>query len=58
MRRLLLVELIKVDLEYRWGQGLEKRVSEYVVDFPELAEGKVPVELLYEEYHARQHAGR
>jgi len=57
MRRMLLVELIKVDLEYRWGQGLEKRVSEYVAEFPELAEGKVPVELLYEEYHARQQAG-
>jgi eukaryotic-like serine/threonine-protein kinase len=57
MRRMLLVELIKVDLEYRWGHGLEKRVHEYVADFPELAAGKVPVELLYEEYYARQHAG-
>jgi eukaryotic-like serine/threonine-protein kinase len=57
MRRMLLVELIKVDLEYRWNNGLEKRVHEYVAEFPELAGGKVPVELLYEEYHARQHAG-
>lgn len=57
MRRLLLIELIKVDLEYRWGQGLAKRVQEYVADFPELADGKVPVELLYEEFHARQQAG-
>ena len=38
MRRLLLVELIKVDLEYRWGQGLQKRIAEYVAEFPELAE--------------------
>src|SRR5690606_2836356 len=40
-----------------WSNGLEKRVHEYVADFPELAGGKVPVELLYEEYHARQQAG-
>lgn len=58
LRRMLLVELIKVDLEYRWGQGLEKRVREYLADFPELRDGGVPVELLYEEYHARQHAGQ
>ena len=57
LRRMLLVELIKVDLEYRWGQGLEKRIAEYLAEHPELAAAGVPVELLYEEFHARQQSG-
>lgn len=57
LRRLVLVELIKVDLEYRWlGGGEPKRVSDYLGEFPELADG-LPVELLYEEFHLRQQAG-
>ena len=38
IRRLTLVELIKVDLEYRWlSRGCPKRISEYFAEFPELS---------------------
>ncbi|MCA9074565.1 MAG: serine/threonine protein kinase [Planctomycetaceae bacterium] len=57
MRKLVLVELIKVDLEYRWVHGGEpKRLGEYVTEYPELREGP-PVELLYEEFHFRKQSG-
>ncbi len=57
MRTLVLVELIKVDLEYRWLHGGEpKRLSEYASEFPELSNGP-PIELLYEEYHFRKQCG-
>ena len=36
IRRLTLVELIKVDLEYRWlSRDCPKRISEYFTEFPE-----------------------
>lgn len=56
MRRLVLTELIKVDLEYRWQQhNLPKTIEEYLAEFPELADaGKVPCDLIYEEYHIRR----
>ena len=39
IRRLTLVELIKVDLEYRWlSRGCPKRISEYFAEFPELVQ--------------------
>jgi serine/threonine protein kinase len=58
LRRLVLVELIKVDLEYRWLQAkLPRRVEEYVSDFPELREGGIPCDLLYDEFHVRKQAG-
>jgi serine/threonine protein kinase len=55
-RRLVLTELIKVDLEYRWQQhGLPKTIEEYLAEFPELAEaGKLPCDLIYEEYLIRR----
>ena len=55
-RRLVLTELIKVDLEYRWQQhGLPKTIEEYLAEFPELAEaGKLPCDLIYEEYIIRR----
>ena len=35
LRRLTLVELIKVDLEYRWqGRRAPKLVEEYLIEFP------------------------
>ncbi len=59
LRRLALVELIKVDLEYRWlHRRTPRRVEEYLADFPELAAGGVPCDLLYEEYHVRKQAGQ
>jgi eukaryotic-like serine/threonine-protein kinase len=58
IRRLTLVELIKVDLEYRWvNRGCPKRLSEYLAEFPELAGGRVPCDLIYEEFHIRKQSG-
>ena len=56
LRRLVLVELIKIDLEYRWQHHeLPKQVEEYVEEFPELAQdGEVPSDLIYEEFHIRR----
>ncbi len=56
-RRLLLAELIKVDLEYRWQQfAFPKTIEEYLADFPELsADGALPCDLIYEEYLVRRH---
>ncbi len=58
LRQLTLVELIKVDLEYRWKNGLPKTIEEYVVEFPELGgQNGPPVDLIYEEYHIRRTEG-
>jgi serine/threonine protein kinase len=59
IRRLTLVELIKVDLEYRWlSRGCPKRLSDYVAQFPELGNGRVPCDLIYEEFHIRKQSGQ
>ena len=59
LRRLTLVELIKVDLEYRWqGRRSPKLIEEYLAEFPELADsGELPCDLIYEEYHVRNQHG-
>ncbi len=58
MRRLLLFELIKVDLDYRWSRGRSPRtVGAYLADFHDLAPDGPPCDLLYEEYHVRKRAG-
>jgi eukaryotic-like serine/threonine-protein kinase len=58
LRRLTLVETIKVDLEYRWqARRWPKIVEEYVREFPELAEGGLPCDVIYEEYHIRKQHG-
>jgi eukaryotic-like serine/threonine-protein kinase len=56
LRRLVLTELIKVDLEYRWQQhNLPKTIEEYLAEFPELADGgKLPCDLIYEEFLIRR----
>jgi hypothetical protein len=57
-RKLVLVELIKVDLEQRTTRGCPKRLDAYSTEFPELtAEGEPPCDLIYEEYHIRRVAG-
>jgi serine/threonine protein kinase len=59
IRRLTLVELIKVDLEYRWlSRGCPKRISEYFAEFPELVQNQVPCDLIYEEFHIRKQSGQ
>ena len=57
VRRIVLCELIKVDLEYRWQQhSLPKTIEEYLAEFPELAGGgALPCDLIYEEYLIRRH---
>ncbi len=58
LRRMVLIELVKVDLDYRWSGGRKPRpVEAYFEVFPELACGGPPCDLLYEEYHVRKRAG-
>src|SRR5262245_61970940 len=58
MRRMVLVELIKVDLEQRISRGRSKRLENYGREFPELLDdGEPPCDLIYEEYHIRRTAG-
>jgi serine/threonine protein kinase len=57
LRHMTLVELIKVDLEYRWLQRkVPRRLEEYLTDHVELSEA-LPADLIYEEYHIRSQAG-
>jgi serine/threonine protein kinase len=60
LRRLALVELIKVDLEYRCQRPEHsRRIEQYLADFPELADrGEIPCDLIYEEYHLRKQSGQ
>ena len=58
LRRLVLLELIKVDLDYRWSSGKSVRVvDDYFAAFPELTADGPPCDLLYEEFHIRKRAG-
>jgi serine/threonine protein kinase len=57
LRRLVLVELIKIDLDYRWQRGQRKLIEDYLGEFPELAQPRLPCDLLYEEYHIRKRCG-
>jgi serine/threonine protein kinase len=58
VRRVTLIELIKVDLEYRWlKSNLPKRLIEYCEEFPELRAEPLPTDLIYEEFHIRRQSG-
>ena len=58
LRRPLLVELIKVDLEFRWdSDGETRRLLDYLDQYPELELDGVPSDLLYEEFHIRRRSG-
>lgn len=58
LRKVVLAELLKIDLEYRWlKRNLPKRVEEYAAEFPDLATDGLPVDLLYEEFHIRKQSG-
>lgn len=58
LRRLTLVELIKIDLEFRYLEyNLPKRIADYLTELPELTAADVPADLLYEEYHLRRQCG-
>jgi eukaryotic-like serine/threonine-protein kinase len=58
VRRMVLVELLKFDLEYRVQRGLDRPVEDYLKVFPELAADGPPSDLLYEDFHVRRQAGR
>lgn len=59
VRRLALIELIKVDMENRYQMaGPVLQLEDYLEEHPELAvPDGVPVDLIYEEFHVRQAAG-
>ncbi|WP_062981886.1 serine/threonine-protein kinase [Nocardia anaemiae] len=58
IRRVSLIELIKVDLANRWMRGTEpKRLAEYVDELPELRTWPLPPDLIYEEFHVLRRAG-
>jgi serine/threonine protein kinase len=59
LRRVVLVELIKSDLEYRWVQyNVPKRIHEYRTEFAELSDHRgVPADLIYEEFLVRRASG-
>jgi serine/threonine protein kinase len=58
LRRLALVELVKVDLERRWLKRRAPRLIEaYLEAHPELVAERFPADLIYEEYHVRKQAG-
>ncbi|TQM26370.1 serine/threonine-protein kinase [Nocardia bhagyanarayanae] len=53
LRRMVLIELIKIDLEYRFVRHhIPKTLNEYRAEFAELRDGPMPDELVYEEFHA------
>src|SRR4029079_19197232 len=58
VRRLILIELIKADLEQRVSrQQPLKLIEDFAAEFPELSQGGVPCDLLYEEFHLRKRLG-
>lgn len=59
-QRLVLAELIKVDLEHRWcRREMPKRLEEYVAELPALGPvGRLPCDLIYEEWNIRKQAGQ
>jgi len=58
LKLLVLPEMIKVDLEFRWlTHNLPKRLDDYLRDFPVLSREKIPSDLIYEEFFVRKQAG-
>jgi serine/threonine protein kinase len=50
----VLIELIKIDLGYRWHHGSPITLEEYLARFPGLGSAEeLPVELIHEEYRVR-----
>lgn len=58
LRRLGLIELVKLDMENRWDRGERPLLESYVASFPELAVDELlPQDLIYEEQHIRKQNG-
>ena len=58
IRGMVLVELLKLDLENRVQRGLDRPLEDYVREFPELEGTGLPSDLIYEDFHVRRQAGR
>ncbi|MCC9607929.1 protein kinase [Blastopirellula sp. JC732] len=58
-RRMVLIELIKIDMEYRRQRNCDfLRLEDYHERFPELARPDgMPTDLIFEEYHVRKTSG-
>jgi serine/threonine protein kinase len=57
-RLIALHEMIKIELELRWGQNRPVTLEEYMRRFPELGPAAIlPVDLIHEEYCARHRYG-
>lgn len=56
LRQLVLIELVKVDLEYRYSKNISPlRIEDYLQRYPELGEPEgIACDLIYEEFHVRQ----
>jgi serine/threonine protein kinase len=58
LRKLALVELVKLDLEQRFACQQGRLLEDYVREFPELSdEAGPPCDLIFEEYHIRRSHG-
>ncbi|MGY1946905.1 protein kinase domain-containing protein [Nocardia asiatica] len=58
VRLAVLVDLIRVDLRRRWErEGLGKRIVEYRIEFPEVANSPQLLDLVCEEFLARRERG-
>jgi len=58
VRRLTLIELIKVDLEQRWTRNRTPlTVEDYANRFPDLSITTMPADLIFEEFHVRRRMG-
>lgn len=56
-KRLTAIELVKIDLEYRWLHRKQPRpLEDYLREFDFLA-ADIPVDLIYEECHVRRQSG-
>ena len=53
-----LAELVRVEMEYAWGEGSPRRLADYRADYPELfADPKVLAGVAFEEFRLRRQAG-
>ncbi len=58
VRQMVLIELVKYDLEQRALHNCLRPLDEYGREFPEmLDQGEPPLELIYEDFHVRRTAG-
>lgn len=58
LRRISLIELIKVDLAYRWWRNDDpQRLAAYCAEFPELADQPLPPDLIIEEFRCMRQTG-